>query len=234
MRQILTVFIFLFWFHGFANEWKNLKQFQRETGKNVLSSSDWLTVDRLKNSAVWHSANVFNLKNNLYLEYQTIKERTSFYKWFAVEIEKKGHQVVWPKMAYFISSKLNLTNSFPYNLLLKKEVKLYSYKGSESAFNGAFKSLQDLFFSSVILRGAAALQWDTDTLYKEQYVWLVELYLEMDKKTIKRLEYIAKGKFLYGLVVPKSIRFKGDLSTSKDRYIYAIGTLRKYCKNTYW
>ncbi|MCK0157727.1 Insecticidal toxin complex protein [Cellulophaga sp. F20128] len=234
LRQILSFVLFFCWMQAFASEWKNLKQYQKETGKVALSSSDWLTADRLKNSGIWHNANIFNLKNNGYLEYQTINQRTSFYKWYGVEIEKKGHTVVWPKMAYFISRKLHLTKNFPYNLLVNKDVKVYSYKGSEVVFNAAFTSLKELFFSSVILKGSAALHWDTSTLYKEQYVWLADLYLEMDAKTIKRLANIAKGNFLYGLVVPKSIRFKGDLSDCEDRYLYAVHTLRKYCKNTYW
>lgn len=234
MRQILLLFLILFSCNSFASEWKNLKHYQKETGKAVLSPSHWLHKDRVQNTAVWHKANVFNLKNNFFVEYRTIQERTSFYKWYAVVIEDKKHEVVWPKMAYFISGKLYLTNRFPYSTILSKDVQEYSYKGSEAVFNAAFIALKDLFFAPGVLKGAAALQWDKTILYKEQYVWLAELYSIMDKKTLKRLTRIAKGKFFYGLLVPKPLRFSGELSNSEDRYSYALDTLRKYCKNTYY
>ncbi|SFW29158.1 Insecticidal toxin complex protein [Cellulophaga fucicola] len=234
MRYFLNLILFLIFIDGSAAEWKNLKEYRQETGDTILTSQDWLTKDRLRNTIVWQQANSFNLTNNLFLEYQTIAERRDFYKWFALSIEEKGHKVVWPRMAHFISSKLSLTSRFPYNIVVKKDVVLSSKNGSEKVFNSAFKSLKKLYLQDKILSKEESKIWDNNLLYKEQYVWIVAIYKEMDAKTLKRLERIAKGKFFYGLVVPKKIRFKGDLTSPKDRYTYATETLRKHCENSYW
>ena len=55
----------------------------------------------------------------------------------------------------------------------------------------------------------------------------------MNSKDLKILDRIAKGKFLYSLLVPKEIRFEGSLSNSETRYNYAINKLRPYCKKAY-
>ena len=234
MRYFFNLILFLIFIDGSAAEWKSLKEYKQETGDTILTSQDWLTKDRLRNTNVWQQANSFNLTNNLFLEYQTIAERRDFYKWFALSIEEKGHKVVWPRMAHFISSKLSLTSRFPYNIVVKKNVVLSSKNGSEKVFNSAFKSLKKLYLQDKILSKEESKIWDNNLLYKEQYVWIVAIYKEMDAKTLKRLERIAKGNFFYGLVVPKKIRFKGDLTSPKDRYTYATETLRKHCENSYW
>ncbi|MCL5246027.1 Insecticidal toxin complex protein [Cellulophaga sp. 20_2_10] len=234
MRYFFTLTLFLFFFEGSAAEWKNLKEYEQQTGKTTFAPQDWLTQDRLKNTSVWQEANSFNLENNLFLEYQTIVERRDFYKWYALSVEEKGHKVVWPRMAHFISSKLSLTTRFPYNIVARKDVVLLSKKGSKKVFNSAFPSMLKLYTRSKTLTKAESLAWDKDILYKEQYLWIENIYAEMNIKTLKRLERIAKGKFLYGLVVPNTIRFKGDLTNPKDRYAYATETLRKHCKNSYW
>jgi len=41
---------------------------------------------------------------------------------------------------------------------------------------------------------------------------------------------MAKGKFLYGLVLPKAIRFEGNISDAKDRYVFALEKLRVCCE----
>lgn len=195
MRYFFNLILFLIFIDGSAAEWKNLKEYKQETGDTILTSQDWLTKDRLRNTNVWQQANSFNLTNNLFLEYQTIAERRDFYKWFALSIEEKGHKVVWPRMAHFISSKLSLTSRFPYNIVVKKDVVLSSKNGSEKVFNSAFKSLKKLYLQDKILSKEESEIWDNNLLYKEQYVWIVTIYKEMDAKTLKRLERIAKGNF---------------------------------------
>lgn len=68
---------------------------------------------------------------------------------------------------------------------------------------------------------------------KKQYEWIDSIYKTMDANNLKTLERIAKGKFLYGLVVPKAIRFIGNLSKAEIRYEYAIKVLKPYCENRY-
>ncbi len=216
-----------------AKEWKCLKDFQKETGKESLAPSDWLTADRRYNTLTWQRANAFNLKHNLPKEYESIRERTDFYKWLYEALEAKGHEVVWPKMAHFISNRLRLIKAFPYRLFMKKNIKKYAYLGSQTAFAGAFETLGTLYFSNEILKGNDALLWDEQILYQEQHVWLSEIYDEVDPSTLKTIERMAKGKGFYGVIVPKEIRFEGDISLEENRYNYALQILRQYCQEHY-
>ncbi|WP_240640222.1 Insecticidal toxin complex protein [Mangrovimonas spongiae] len=230
-----TIFVISLFFVTpfFAKEWKSLHQYQKETGEIELSLSDWLKKDRVKNTVVWQEANAHNLTHNLYNEYQTIRERRDFYLWYYKEIDAKGHEVVWPKMAHFISKKLRLTMAFPYKVFLRKSVKAYSKKGSKTVFDNAFLEMKRLLYSENVLTGTLALNWDKAILKKEQFEWLVPVYKTVDEKTKKTITNIAKGHCFYGFLVPKPIRFKGDLSSTTERYNYALNDLREYCKIHY-
>ena len=78
-----------------------------------------------------------------------------------------------------------------------------------------------------------ALQWDKEILHKEQYIWADSIINTIDLKTEQKIERILQGKFLYSLLVPKEIRFTGNLSNKEDRYNYALNKLRSYCKTNY-
>ncbi|AUP78076.1 Insecticidal toxin complex protein [Flavivirga eckloniae] len=233
MRWIIVYFILIFSNTVSAKEWKSLRVYQKETQREKLLPSDWLKRDRIKNTLVWQEANVFNLKNNLSREYKNISQRRDFYKWFFYELNKKGHDVVWVQMAYFISKKMHLMEIFPYSIFSKKEVKTYARQGSELVFNNAFEELQKLYNSKLVLKTDKATVWDRAILKKEQYEWIDRIYKTMNAKSLKTLKRIAKGKCLYGLFLPRAIRFKGDLSKAETRYKYAIEVLKPYCKNRY-
>ncbi|WP_303317478.1 Insecticidal toxin complex protein [Flavivirga abyssicola] len=233
MRWIIFFFIIISNNVLLAKEWKNLKVYQRETQQKFLAPSDWLKCDRSKNTLVWQHANIYNLSHNLPEEYVNIKQRRDFYKWLFNELEKKKDEVIWVKMAHFISKKMHLMEVFPYTIFSKKAIKAYARQGSETVFNNAFVELQKLYVSKSILKTEQALDWDKTILKKEQYEWIDNIYKSMDTKSLKTLERIAKGKFLYGLLLPKAIRFKGNLSKAKTRYNYAIEVLKPYCENRY-
>lgn len=233
MRWIIFFFILAFNYTLSAKEWKSLRVYQKETQQALLPPSDWLKRDRVKNTLTWQKANVFNLENNLSQEYKNISQRRDFYKWFFNELNKKGHEVIWVKMAHFISKKMHLIEVFPYAIFLKKDIKTYSKQGSETVFNNVFEELQRLYNSKSILKAEKALEWDKAILKKEQHEWIDRIYKAMDVKDLKTLERIAKGTFLYGLFVPRAIRFKGDLSKAEIRYDYAIEVLKPYCENRY-
>lgn len=216
-----------------ASEWSCLKVYQKETGKDVLSEKDWLKSDRRKNSQVWQQANSYNLENQLPSEYKTIKQRRDFYEWYYVTISKKGHEVVWPKMAHYISNKLRLTKIFPFNIFIKKDIKEYAFQGSEIVFNYAFEFLKTLYNSQEILKDKTALNWDERILYQEQINWIQSIYKDIDDDALKTIEKMAKGKGFYSLITPKAIRFEGDISDQNMRYQYALEELRTYCKKRY-
>jgi len=228
MKYFMFIFMLYCFNIGHCKEWKSIKAYQKVTNKDSLSPSDWLRSDRKQNTLVWKAANSHNLKANLPAEYLTIKQRRDFYYWLHQDLKSKGHQVLWPSIAYFVSNKLRLVKVFPYGLFTKRKIKEYSKEGSSIVFNKSFVDLAVLYKSEIILKGEDALQWDKALLYKEQYIWLENIYSDIDKKTFKTIERIAKGKFLYGIVLPKEVRFKGDISKAEARYNYGLNTLRNY------
>jgi hypothetical protein len=232
MKHLLYFLVFLAIQISYAKEWKNLKTYQLETGKKELQASDWLHSDRKNNTLVWQQANRYNLQNNFPLEYQSIKERTDFYSWLLTVLNEKESEVVWPKMAYFISNKLENIKSFPFNIFTGKDVKIYATKGSETVFVKAFEKMSALYFSGSVLKSDDALAWDKAIIYEEQYVWLQEIYKDIDEKTLKTIDKMAKGKCIYRFMVPKEIEFTGDLSDADSRYNYALNILRDYCEKT--
>jgi len=228
MKIIAFVLVFGFSLSIQAKEWKSLKQYQRITQNEQLSPSDWLASDRRQNSQVWQNANAYNLIHNNSSEYQTIKQYLDFYIWIDHEFEVKGHEVVWQKMAYFISCKLRLLETFPHGLLVTERVKVYARRGSQVVFNNAFERLKNLYDSDEILKNESAMQWDKTMLHDEQFIWIESIYKELDKKSLKQIERMARGQFLYALVVPKAVRSKDNISKPADRYQYSRHSLRPY------
>ena len=234
MKHILLVLLFSFssvFIYG--KEWKNIEVYQKETRKENLTASDWLKVDRKKNTIIWQNANRYNLNSNLPKAYLSLTQRRDFYKWIYKELLQKGHEVMWPMMAHFIIDKLRLMQTFPTGILIKKQIKFYSINGSEIVFNNVFPYLKTIYNSNEILTLDNALDWDKKILQKEQYVWLEPIYNNIDKSSLNQIERIAKGKFLYFLVIPKATRFKGSVSNSKMRYNYAINQLKPHCEEIY-
>ncbi|MFD2727460.1 Insecticidal toxin complex protein [Hyunsoonleella rubra] len=233
MRLKLLFFIICVHSSVFAKEWNSLTVYQNTTGKTELSTSDWLRKDRVRNTAKWQNANRHNLAHNLSNEYQTMAQRRDFYQWLYLELDKKGHDLAWISMAHFISKKMHLMEVFPFAIFVRKKIKDHARQGSEAVFMEAFGEFHKLFISDRIYKVEDALQKDKEILKKEQFVWIEGIYKNMDSKSLKTLSRIAKGKGLYGLLVPKPIRFQGDLSKAQSRYNYAVETLRPYCVARY-
>ncbi|MEZ4792495.1 MAG: Insecticidal toxin complex protein [Gelidibacter sp.] len=229
MKVLMFLGLLLLSSNGMAKEWNCLKAYQKETNRTTLRPQDWLKRDRLRNTLTWQNANAYNLTNNKPGEYQTIKQRKDFFEWLDSELKAKGHEVVWPSMASFISNKLRLLECFPYRMLTNRKMKEYAKAGSDAVFINSFGALNNLYQSEPILKGENAVQWDKDILHEEQYEWVEEVYQTMDARSIEHIERIAKGKSFYSMFVPKEIRFEGDISKAEDRYDYALHKLREYC-----
>lgn len=234
MKNILLVLIFSFCsIFLYGKEWKSIDSYRKLTNNLDLTASDWLKFDRKNNTIIWQNANKFNLNNSLPKEYLSIVQRRDFYEWIYLELKQKGHEVEWPTMAHFISKKIRLLETFPISLFIKKKVKLNSLKGSEIVFNNSFPKMKALFNSENILKNELATKWDENILKLEQYFWLDEIYKTVDRRSLNQIERIAKGKFLYSFVIPKSIRFKGSISNPEARYNYALNQLKDYCQQNY-
>ncbi|NJX15727.1 hypothetical protein [Tamlana crocina] len=105
--------------------------------------------------------------------------------------------------------------------------------GNTTVFNNAFAELNTLYFSKKILKGKEADTWDSAILKLEQFKWIEPIYKTMDSKSLKTLRRVAKGKCFYKIMVPKPIRYKGELVNAQNRFDYAIKTLKLYCENRY-
>lgn len=229
MKYFIIFYIMLLPFRLIAKEWKCLKSYQKETQHTELSPSDWLKSDRKNNTEVWRNANSYNLTYNKAEAYTTFDQRKDFFAWIDAELSNKGHEVVWPSMAYFINNKLRLLETFPYKLMTHRSMKAYANAGSDAVFINSFETLKRLYNSETILKDEMAVAWDKNILHEEQFVWIQSVYETMDDRSIARVEKIAKGKSIYGLFVPKVIRFEGGISCTEDRYNYALEKLRSYC-----
>src|SRR5690606_8448096 len=115
--------------------------------------------------------------------------------------------------------------------LTNKKILNHAHSCSETIFNLAFGDMKKLYELEVVLDENDALKWDKEMLDKEQYMWVDKAVAHMDSDTIKKIEHILQGKFLYSLLVPKEIRFYENLSNNAMRYHYALQTLRPFCKN---
>ena len=230
MKHFLFVTLFIYCTSLQAKEWRSLRYYQKTTKLHLLSASDWLKKDRKRNTNVWQNANRYNLKNNLPEDYTTIKQRRDFYAWYYFEITNAGHQVVWPSMAHFITSKLRLLCAFPLSIFTSKDVKEYALKGSEDVFNQSFIRLNNLLQNPKILTDTKAKKWDEIVVHLEQFVWLEAIYKYMPDSSLKTIESMAKGKFLYSIAVPKDVKFVGSIKSAMDRYEYAINILKPYCE----
>ena len=233
MRKYLFLFLIVSSHVLNGKEWRNLRVYQKATHLDTLSPTDWLTSDRERNTLIWKRANKFNLTNNLPQEYVNVLEREYFYKWLYEDMSNKGHEIVWIRMAHFISDKLAKLESVPYALFCGNKILNHADIASEKIFNNAFSELSGLFVSNEILKGNEAKLWDENMLYLEQYIWVEPVYKSMNAKNLKKLKRIAKGQFLYGLVVPKIIRFKGDFLNAEARYNYALNILLPYCRDAH-
>jgi hypothetical protein len=98
-------------------------------------------------------------------------------------------------------------------------------------FGNAFERLRNLYNINKSLKKADAFKWDDTILKEEQYIWVESVYSSIDQKSLKQIEHVISGNFLYTFVIPKAIRFKEDISNPEDRYQYAINVFRPYCKN---
>lgn len=228
---IVLICISYFCTSVYGKEYPCLTAYQKETGLEQLGPMDWLKKDRKRQTMVWQQANLYNLEHQLPQEYSSIKQRRDFYVWLNETLEEQGYEVIWPRMAHFISKKLVMVKAFPYAIFTGKEIKSYAEMGSETVFNACFKDLGQLF-KGTVLKGDDALIWDQEILKMEQYQWLAPIYEDVSPKTLHTIEKMAKGKGFYGLVVPKPIRFQGDITQADIRYQYALETLRPYFKKS--
>ena len=209
----------------FAQEWKNLRLYKKETGYLSLQDGCWLKKDRKKQTEIWETANLFNLSTkNGYLKYQTISQMRDFYLWFDFERKKEGHEIVGVGVAAVVADQLSkLDNGFiRFFVVRNQEVVKFVNEGSDLVFEFAFPLLKEVYYSKKIIKGEDAKKWSLKNGKIEQCQILEPLYENLSPKALNKLTRMAEGKGLYSLGVPKNLRYVGNIEDCQTRFDHAI------------
>lgn len=233
---LCSVIIILSCFVGYSQEWKSLRAYKKETGFNTLQNGCWLKKDRKRNTIRWQDANEYNLcVPKGYLKYHCITQIRDFYTFFNDYRMKKGHDIKWFGIASVAANQLaNFENSFIRIFIIRnKELNRFAQTGSQKVFAFAFPQLQEIYKSTTAITNTEALNWDQKYGTIEQCEILQPLYNELSEKSIRKLERMAKGKWIFALGVRKKLRFKGNIQNCADRYEHGKNKLIPFCDNNH-
>ncbi|CAM3703149.1 hypothetical protein FSS13T_18870 [Flavobacterium saliperosum S13] len=222
-HSILLIFLLLQAPLVTAQEWKSLKAYQKETGQATLQEGCWLKKDRTRKTEVWKKANVFNLSvDNGNLKYTTLSEMRDFYHWFDQEIKKQGHEIKWIGIAEIVANQLsNLDYGFVRVVVVRnKEVVDFANEGCARVLAFAFPKLKEVYFSSEILKGKVAEDWDNAYGRDEQCAVLEPLYKKLSPKALCKLDRMAKGKGVYTFAVSKEMKYQGSIEDCETRFLH--------------
>ncbi|WP_299527461.1 hypothetical protein [uncultured Lutibacter sp.] len=211
-----------------AQEWKNLKLYQKETNNRILLEGCWLKNDRKNKTEVWKQANSYNLSlNNGSQKYKTIREIRDFYKWFDAKRIQQGHEIQWIGIAAIATNQLaKLEMNFHRIFIVRnKEVVQFACEGSKKVFSDAFPKLNEIYFSTHLLKGEEAKNWDKNHGFNEQCKLLQPLYNNLSKKAFNKLERMAKAKGIFCFAIPKKLKFEGDIIDCEARVEYGTKKL---------
>lgn len=216
---------------AFAQEWKNLRAYKKETGKTELEQGHWLRKDRKLQNGVWSNANKYNLTlQDGFTKYENICQIHDFYVWFDCEREKQGHEIKWIGIAAVASGQFSkLDNGFiRFVVVHNKEVVDFVFDASDSVLAFAFPILKEVYFSSKPIKGEMAEKWTNDYGKHEQCDVLDPMYARLSPKALQKLEFMAKGKGLFRFGVPKVLKYEGSLSDCQDRVEHGLNKILPY------
>lgn len=236
LSKILPIILIINTTPAFAQEWKNLKSYQKERKELILADGCWLKKDRINKTSVWSQANTYNLNiKEGNKKYQTISKIRDFYLWFDQERVKQGHEIKWIGIAAIATAELsNLDNFFIRVFILRnKEIVKFGRQGSEKVFDYAFPKLKEIYFSNELVTGKDAENWDKAHGRKEQCEILDSLYGELSEKGFNKLERMANGHGIFSFGVPKSLRFEGNLHDCEARIEHGISKILPVYLNKY-
>ncbi|MRT92656.1 hypothetical protein [Ancylomarina sp. 16SWW S1-10-2] len=228
---VASLFLFLNTEPVFSQEWKNLKKYQNETHHDFLEDGCWLKKDRRRNTENWKLANQFNLTvEKGYLKYKTISQVRDFYLWFDVERKKLGQEINAVGVAAIVAGQLSKFDNFFIRAFIvrNREVVWFGNEGAKSVFAFAFPLLNEIYFSDRILKGQEAIDWDIRNGKIEQCEILEPIYNQLSPVAIRRLERMAKGKGIFWLGVPKSLKFEKSITDCEARYEHAFTKVYQY------
>lgn len=215
----------------FAQEWRNLHSYKKETGSSTLKEGCWLKRDRKNQTIIWQQANIFNLqKTNGYLQYKSIEQISDFYNWFDIERKKLGHEIQWIGISSIATGQLVKIEHFAVRkfIIRNKEIVQFANDGSKAVLKYAFPNMKKLYFSKEILKDKAAENWDLEFGKNEQCIVLEVCYQKLSTKALYKLERMAKGKGIFYLAIPKQIKYEGNVANCNDRFEHGLHKLIPY------
>lgn len=229
--KLLLPIAFFFFNFTYSQEWKNLKHYKKDKGNSKLCDGCWLVKDRKKNTETWRLSNKYNLKiKNGNEKYVSIAQKRDFYIWFDKELKRIKHEIKWIGIASVAAAQLSKVDIkfIRYFIVRNKEVVQFLELGSNKVFNFAFPHLREVYFSTNIIKGLEAKNWDLKYGLEEQCQILEPLYNNLSLKAVNKLEKMAKGRGVFSLEVPKDLKFEGDLLDCELRYEHGINKLFPY------
>jgi RHS repeat-associated protein len=216
-------------------EYKNADAYYAENPNGKLDGSDghWLSSDRTNRTDVWNTANLTNLQNADFGQYQTIAERGDFYGWFQSTTESLGFETKWAGAAFVVASQMKSADF--YSFILSDDVVSFANAGNEAIFNNVLPKLKNLY-NGPILTGANAHAWDVKTLTVEQRDVVHPIYLLQSVDTQNMLSKMAKGEGMF--VTSPELRFDGNnVLNWEQRFNHgmqkAVPFWNKYGRKTY-
>ncbi len=225
-RKIISLFLLLIFANlAYAQEWKNLRQYQKETKEAVLLDGCWLKNDRKRQTSVWKNANKYNLAIvNGDRKYKTMTQIRDFYLWFDAERIIHGHEIKWIGISAIAIGRLSKLNPWIVRVFIvrNKEVVDFANEGASKVFSFAFPKLKDIYYSTNLLKGAAAESWDRNYVIVEQCMILEPLFNNLSDKAFIKLERMVRGKGIFTLGIPKSLKFEGALNSCEARINYGF------------
>ena len=220
---IFTLLLLLNSDFAFAQEWKNIRSYKKETKKLTLSDGCWLKKDRKRRTATWKKANQYNLTlKDGNEKYETISQIRDFYAWFDKERIELDHEIQWIGIASFATQQLSKLDSgfLHFFIVRNNELKLFANEGSKKVFAYTFPKLKELYFSNIPIQGISAKKWDKNHSTNEQCIILAPIFEKLSKKAYQKLDRIIKGKGIYSIGVPRKLRFDGELNDCQARIKY--------------
>ena len=187
-------------------------------------AGDWDVLDRTFSTSTWDSANNYNLQNLASGEYTTLQQRQDFYSWVDGDLQAKGHDVKWPKLAVEAVKAADYLENVSYGARFSGEgLRSFIYSANEMIFEDVFPKLNKLS-SGPSLRGAEARSWDLRALSEEQN--LVQPLYDSYKGTsgFKLYEF---GASMGGdpFVNMRAFPVGGCLACSEDRWRFGAGEM---------
>ncbi|MCB0697441.1 MAG: hypothetical protein KDC07_08755 [Chitinophagaceae bacterium] len=216
-----------------GREWKHMKQYCTTTSRDTLGESDWLKKDRKHCTEKWTNANRYNISRaNGYKQYRSFAQKNAFYYWLDNAYRCKGNEVQWPGIAYEVTKRLRILDSWPIQKLIipNKQFVAFMQECNELILQNVFTDLHNLYESNVALTGIAARHWDTVLIHKEQCAVLDTLYAQQPEKVIHKLNRMTQGKGLYGIALPRKLRNDTDIRSCDNRCRYGLHIIAPYHK----